>query len=1104
MRISLTVGFSTFVRRPLFAFWNAKMGIPGESGANLSVGQRKDFLERPTRCECGRLSISRLAKCRSLITTIRASALLTLVAGFLCPAYSQSPIIFDYPGATGNPAYGFVGTSLYGINNNGEIVGAYYDSENNEHGFSYEGGGFSPPINAGGAWTNAVGVSDRGVIVGSTYTNPRYTYDAIGYVDNGGTITGFGYPNTEIGGISSNGTYIVGYNFIASTITYQAFLYSGGAATTLQDPSFTSIRALGVNNRAQVVGQVSNSGTGSASHGFLYKDGAFTLLDYPGASSTTAEGINDSGVIVGSYSNTTGYHAFLYNAGRFTSFDIPGASWTVATGINNIGEVVGYCLDAQNRFHGLLYPTGPQGYVNPKYLIMGVTYAPPGGSASSVSYMNQNVVGNTSTITNSFTNSVNVSVSISGGGEFPGVVKGKVTETLSGGWTQKTTTSNSVTVNKTNSTTFKTPGVPNVYSPVNHDYDIIWIWLNPASIFTVPNSNTGGPIVWNGYGYDLNDPLQDIDVWPIYVGYLNGDFGPLSSQDANALSRTWVTTQTFGPGQGPGITSSDFPNILKADPFAYNPYDANSGYILTLAPGTTPAASTDGRFTASSPNNATPESIPYAQAPLNSTQGIQDTYQSIYSTTTTATNTSDVSYTVGFGYDENLESGFLNVMGVGEELKLNWNLTWENISQTSNTNTNTQTDTAVITGPPCPAATAPCNPEYTEPHEFAVYQDNLYGTFMLWPNPYFSITGVAPTKGTVAIGSAANYTILTQANAGYSGTSISFNVAGLPAGASFNSGAAELGNPFSLVVTTASTTPSGTFPLTITASDGALSYIAYATLVVLPPTTTSLVSSLNPSNFGQAVSFTATVMATGSKTPTGTVTFNDGSLVLGTSVLDSSGMATYTASSLAVGQHSITAVYGGDANNAGSTSAVLNESVNTGDFSLSSTPSSATVSAGTPAPFTVTITPQGSFSNSITLSCSGLPMLAGCTFSPSTVTPNANTTTSKLSVSTVAEAASLGPPAFGHRSSPLYTICLALPALLLGAVRLATPKSRRLLNYALMCLLAGVCLSQVACGRGSSGGSGSTGRTPIGTYTITVTGAAGSTQHTTTVTLTVQ
>jgi len=79
-------------------------------------------------------------------------------------------------------------------------------------------------------------------------------------------------------------------------------------------------------------------------------------------------------------------------------------------------------------------------------------------------------------------------------------------------------------------------------------------------------------------------------------------------------------------------------------------------------------------------------------------------------------------------------------------------------------------------------------------------------------------------------------------------------------------------------------------------------------------TTTTLVSSVNPISAGQSVTFTATVaVVTGSGTPTGTVTFNDGGSTLGTVNLGG-GTASFTTSQLTVGIHSITAVYGGDAN----------------------------------------------------------------------------------------------------------------------------------------------------------------------------------------------
>jgi hypothetical protein len=93
-------------------------------------------------------------------------------------------------------------------------------------------------------------------------------------------------------------------------------------------------------------------------------------------------------------------------------------------------------------------------------------------------------------------------------------------------------------------------------------------------------------------------------------------------------------------------------------------------------------------------------------------------------------------------------------------------------------------------------------------------------------------------------------------------------------------------------------------------------------------TTTSLASSLNPSLFGQSVTFTATVTSTGATlTPTGTVTFKDGTTTLGTGSLGS-GKATFKTSALSVASHSITAVYGGSTNFSGSTSPVLSQVVN--------------------------------------------------------------------------------------------------------------------------------------------------------------------------------
>ncbi|MGA3212722.1 MAG: choice-of-anchor tandem repeat GloVer-containing protein, partial [Terriglobales bacterium] len=145
----------------------------------------------------------------------------------------------------------------------------------------------------------------------------------------------------------------------------------------------------------------------------------------------------------------------------------------------------------------------------------------------------------------------------------------------------------------------------------------------------------------------------------------------------------------------------------------------------------------------------------------------------------------------------------------------------------------------------------------------------------------------------------------------------------------------------------------------------------------LPPTTTTLASSFNPSSFGQAVTFTATItpeaesvagqharhsLRVTPQTPTGTVAFSsNGTTITGCGgvSLSSSGTAQCTTSALPVGTDAIVATYSGDANYSGSsgdlsqvvnqvtTATVLASSLNpsTVDQSVALT---ATISPGTP------------------------------------------------------------------------------------------------------------------------------------------------------------
>ena len=158
--------------------------------------------------------------------------------------------------------------------------------------------------------------------------------------------------------------------------------------------------------------------------------------------------------------------------------------------------------------------------------------------------------------------------------------------------------------------------------------------------------------------------------------------------------------------------------------------------------------------------------------------------------------------------------------------------------------------------------------------------------------------------------------------------------------------------------------PDGQNVLTATATDAAgntseFSAFQAAGVVVgsnIPATATTLLSSANPSVFGQFVTFTATVTnLTPSGVPTGWITFMDGSTTLGTSNLDTSAQATWITSALVAGTHNITAVYFGGNQFKPSASDSLAQVVNPAALTVTVNAASKTYGASIPT-FTDTIT----------------------------------------------------------------------------------------------------------------------------------------------------
>jgi hypothetical protein len=120
----------------------------------------------------------------------------------------------------------------------------------------------------------------------------------------------------------------------------------------------------------------------------------------------------------------------------------------------------------------------------------------------------------------------------------------------------------------------------------------------------------------------------------------------------------------------------------------------------------------------------------------------------------------------------------------------------------------------------------------------------------------------------------------------------------------------------------------------------------------------TLVSSSNPSVVGLQVVFTANLSGT-AVGPTGSVTFSDGSTVLGSSTISANGSASYTTTTLSVGQHNVIAIYTGDANNSAASSSPLQETIqpSTSTIVLSSNKNPALI--GDAVTFAMTVSGTG-------------------------------------------------------------------------------------------------------------------------------------------------
>jgi uncharacterized protein (TIGR03118 family) len=185
----------------------------------------------------------------------------------------------------------------------------------------------------------------------------------------------------------------------------------------------------------------------------------------------------------------------------------------------------------------------------------------------------------------------------------------------------------------------------------------------------------------------------------------------------------------------------------------------------------------------------------------------------------------------------------------------------------------------------------------------------------------------------------------------------------------------------------------------------------------------------------------------------------------------------------------------------------------TGDFNISASPSTMTISAGQTASFTATVGGLNGFNSTVTLSCSGQPVNSTCKFSPASVTPaSGGTVTSMMTISTSSNPYMHAALSGRNQRGGRYAMMLAVPTLVLLATFLAgnIRKSRVAGNKwipglagSLALLFVTACLL-AASGCGGYGSSNPGNGTQRGTTTVMITGTSGSLSHSTSVTLIVQ
>jgi hypothetical protein len=279
--------------------------------------------------------------------------------------------------------------------------------------------------------------------------------------------------------------------------------------------------------------------------------------------------------------------------------------------------------------------------------------------------------------------------------------------------------------------------------------------------------------------------------------------------------------------------------------------------------------------------------------------------------------------------------------------------------------------------------------------------------------------------------------------------------------------------------------PSASPSVTLTVTKGATQILLFVPTGSPPNTPVTLEADVFPT-LGQA-------------SPTGTMQFFVGGVALGSPVQVQSFVALLTTSQLQSGSDSITATYSGDSNFNGSTSTASTIIVGNPDFQIGVNPGALTVTTAAPGKATLLLSPGPGlgFTGNASMSCSGLPAGAACSFQPQpAVLDGFNATTVALTITESSSHASLRVMPDLRRVPRLPSEPLA--AIAAASLLLLTLRRERRVRRACGCAVL-LCALGFVLGCGSAGSSSSSTPTPVTAPAtppdptiVTITAAAGS------------